>query len=62
LQVINEGLLKVRFHQPWRFRQTEELDHNRVFEDIYGPLNLLPFHCQSHQSFFVFAQREPFIE
>src|SRR6266849_5909088 len=62
LQVINESLLKAGFYQPWRFRQAEEFDHDRVFEDIYRLLDLLPFRRQPQQSFLVFAQRESFIE
>jgi hypothetical protein len=46
LQVINEGLLKARFHQPWRFWQAEEFDHDRVFEDIDRLLDLQSFRRQ----------------
>ena len=60
LQVVDEGLLQIGFHETMRFGQSEEFDDDRIFEHIHGRGNFLSFGRELHQSDLVPALGEAF--
>lgn len=49
LQVVDESLLQSGFHEAMRFRQSEEFDHDRIFEYIQRHGDFLPLGGELHQ-------------
>ena len=59
LQLVDQRLFEVRFQQPFRLRQAGELQDVRVFDEVAGLLDFVPFLSQRQHAGFVATQSQP---